>query len=59
MVLRLIREEREGMFGPRIVDLFFENLDELEGIKLRLFDPASLKEAESILGPVHCPMRGA
>ncbi len=58
-VLRFIREERGGMFDPRIVDLFFENLDELEGIKLRLSDPAGLKEDESISGPVHCPMREA
>ena len=58
-VLRFIREERGGMFDPRIVDLFFENLDELEGIKLRLSDPAGLKEDESISGPVHCPRREA
>ena len=27
------------MFDPRIVDLFFANLDELEAIKARLSDP--------------------
>jgi HD-GYP domain-containing protein (c-di-GMP phosphodiesterase class II) len=56
-VLRFIREERGGVFDPRIVDLFFENLDELEAIKLRLSDPAGLKEEDSISGPVHCPVR--
>lgn len=58
-VLRFIREERGGMFDPRLVDLFFENLDELEAIKLRLSEPAGLKAEESISGPVHCPMREA
>jgi len=40
-----------------IVDLFFENLNEVEAIKLRLSDPAGLKEEDSISGPVHCPVR--
>jgi HD-GYP domain-containing protein (c-di-GMP phosphodiesterase class II) len=56
-VLRFIREEWGGMFDPRIVDLFFENLDELEAIKRKLSDPSGLKEDESISGPVHCPVR--
>ncbi len=56
-VLRFIREERGGMFDPRLVDLFFENLDELEAIKLRLSDPVGPKEQEGISGPVHCPLR--
>ena len=56
-VLRFIREERGGMFDPRLVDLFFENLDELEAIKFRLSDPVGLKEPEGISGPVHCPLR--
>ena len=30
------------MFDPRIVDLFFANLDELEAIKARLSDPVRL-----------------
>ena len=38
-VLDFIRQERGGMFDPRIVDLFFANLDELEAIKARLSDP--------------------
>lgn len=56
-VLRFIREERGGMFDPGLVDLFFENLDELEAIKLRLSDPVGPKEQEGISGPVHCPLR--
>lgn len=56
-VLRFIREERGGMFDPRLVDLFFENLDELEAIKFRLSDPVGPKEQEGISGPVHCPLR--
>lgn len=58
-VLRFIRDERGGMFDPRLVDLFFENLDELEAIKHRLSDPSGLKAEESISGPVHCPVREA
>ncbi|NOR26216.1 MAG: HD domain-containing protein [Desulforhopalus sp.] len=56
-VLQFIRQERGGMFDPQIVDLFFEHLDELEAIKLRLSDPVSLPDSEGILGPVHCPKR--
>jgi len=45
------------MFDPQIVDLFFEHLDELEAIKLRLSDPVSLPDSEDLFGPVHCPTR--
>jgi HD-GYP domain-containing protein (c-di-GMP phosphodiesterase class II) len=56
-VLQHIRQERGGMFDPRIVDLFIEHLDELEAIKQRLSDPAKPLDSEDISGPVHCPIR--
>lgn len=56
-MLQFIRQERGGMIDPQIVDLFFEHLDELEAIKLRLSDPVSLPDCEGILGPIHCPKR--
>lgn len=56
-VLQFLMQERGGMFDPVIVDLFFENLDEVEAIKIRLSDPASMPEVESIEAPVHCPLR--
>lgn len=43
-VLQFIRQERGGMFDPRIVDLFFEHLEELEAIKLRLSDPGTSQQ---------------
>jgi len=55
-VLQFLLQERGRMFDPMIVDLFFENLDEVEAIKLRLSDPASMPEVESIAAPVHCPL---
>nr|WP_321468604.1 HD domain-containing phosphohydrolase [uncultured Desulfobulbus sp.] len=57
-VLQFIREQRGAMFDPRIVDLFFEHLDEVEAIKNRLSDPvASIQNAVSLQGPVQCPIR--
>ncbi|WP_319587422.1 HD domain-containing phosphohydrolase [uncultured Desulfobulbus sp.] len=56
-VLQFIRQERGGMFDPQIVDLFFEHLEELEAIKLRLSDPVRMPKSEEIVGPVHCPTR--
>jgi len=54
-VLQFIRQERGGMFDPQIVDLFFEHLEELEAIKLRLSDPVRMPKSAVIVGPVHCP----
>jgi len=54
-VLQFIHQERGGMFDPRIVDLFFEHLEELEAIKLRLSDPVRMPKSEEIHEPVHCP----
>jgi hypothetical protein len=56
-VLDFIRKERGGMFDPRIVDLFFENIDELEDIKLKLTDAPVPMGGEGISGPVACPLR--
>ena len=56
-VLQFIRQERGGMFDPQIVDLFFEHLEELEAIKLRLSDPVRMPQSADIHGSVHCPMR--
>ena len=56
-VLQFIRQERGTMFDPQIVDLFFEHLEELEAIKLRLSDPVRMPKSEEIVGPVHCPTR--
>ncbi|MDD2468862.1 MAG: HD domain-containing protein, partial [Desulfobulbus sp.] len=57
-VLQFIQQQRGAMFDPRIVDLFFEHLDELEAIKLRLSDPVvSAQDSISPQEPVHCPTR--
>lgn len=57
-VLTFIRQQRGAMFDPQIVDLFFENLDTLEAIKLRLSDPvASARDDAPLLGPIQCPTR--
>lgn len=57
-VLDFIRQQRGAMFDPQIVDLFFENLDALEAIKLRLSDPvASARDDAPLLGPIQCPTR--
>ncbi len=57
-VLQFIQQQCGAMFDPRIVDLFFEHLDELEAIKLRLSDPVvSAQDSISRQGPVHCPTR--
>jgi response regulator RpfG family c-di-GMP phosphodiesterase len=56
-VLQFIRQESGGMFDPHIVGLFFEHLDALEAIQLRLSDPVILPHTEDISGPVQCPMR--
>lgn len=58
-VLAFIRRERGGMFDPRLVDLFFENVAELESIKLRLSDPASPGHEAGVFGPVSCPTRAS
>lgn len=54
-VLGYIRQERGGMFDPRIVDLFFEHLDALEAIKDRLSDPAAFPGGHDLAVPVACP----
>lgn len=57
-VLTFIRQQRGAMFDPQIVDLFFENLDALEAIKLRLSDPvASARDDAPLLGPIQCPTK--
>ncbi len=56
-VLEFIRMERGGMFDPRVVDLFFENIDELEDIKRTLSDAPVSRGGEGISGPVACPIR--
>jgi HD-GYP domain-containing protein (c-di-GMP phosphodiesterase class II) len=56
-VLEFIRMERGGMFDPRIVDLFFESIDELEDIKRRLSDAPVPRGGEGISGLVACPVR--
>jgi HD-GYP domain-containing protein (c-di-GMP phosphodiesterase class II) len=46
-VLQFIRQERGGMFDPKIVDLFFAHLEEVEAIRHRLSDPGDVpSEAE-------------
>jgi HD-GYP domain-containing protein (c-di-GMP phosphodiesterase class II) len=54
-VLEFIRRERGGMFDPRIVDLFFENLDEIEAIRYRLSDTAAGPREMDISAKVECP----
>jgi HD-GYP domain-containing protein (c-di-GMP phosphodiesterase class II) len=56
-VLEFIRRERGGMFDPRIVDLFFENLDEIEAIRYRLSDTAPRPREMDISTKVECPNR--
>jgi HD-GYP domain-containing protein (c-di-GMP phosphodiesterase class II) len=56
-VLDFIRRERGGMFDPRIVDLFFENLDEIEAIRYRLSDAAARPREMDISTRVECPGR--
>jgi len=56
-VLQFIREERGTMFDPQIVDLFFEHLEEVEAIKLRLTDPDTPLDNEDLASPIHCPDR--
>ena len=56
-VLEFIRRERGGMFDPRIVDLFFENLDEIEAIRYRLSDAAPRPKEMDITTRVECPNR--
>ncbi|NLW80719.1 MAG: HD domain-containing protein [Desulfovibrionales bacterium] len=55
-VLEFIRQERGGMFDPRIVDLFFENIDELEAIKGRLSDPPRGSGDEGLARAARCPL---
>ena len=54
-VLEFIRNERGGMFDPRIVDLFFENLDEIEAISSRLSDETAVRREQDITAKVVCP----
>ena len=54
-VLEFIRRERGGMFDTRIVDLFFENLDEIEAIRYRLSDAAAGPTEIDISAKVECP----
>jgi HD-GYP domain-containing protein (c-di-GMP phosphodiesterase class II) len=56
-VLDFIRRERGGMFDPRIVDLFFENLDAIEAIGYRLSDDGADRHGHDISGKVVCPLR--
>ena len=56
-VLDFIRKERGGMFDPRVVDLFFESIDEMEDIKRKLSDAPVSRGGEGISGPVACPVR--
>lgn len=56
-VLAFIRRERGGLFDPRLVDLFFENIEELEAIKRRLSDPTIPPDELGVFGPVTCPTR--
>jgi len=53
-VLRFIRRESGRMFDPRMVELFFENLGELEDIGHRLADEEPGRD-ERLDGPVECP----
>jgi HD-GYP domain-containing protein (c-di-GMP phosphodiesterase class II) len=56
-VLDFIRRERGGMFDPRIVDLFFENLDEIDAIGYRLADTNARPKEMDISVKVECPNR--
>ena len=57
-VLDFIRGERGGMFDPKVVDLFFENLDAIEAIGYRLSDDTAERHVQDITGKVVCPLRG-
>ncbi len=57
-VLDFIHRERGGMFDPRIVDLFFENLDGIEAIRYRLADTAARTKEMDISVKVECPDQG-
>jgi HD-GYP domain-containing protein (c-di-GMP phosphodiesterase class II) len=56
-VLEYIREQRGAMFDPRLVDLLFENLEEVEAIKLRLADAPCDEEGFCLSGPLVCPLK--
>lgn len=57
-VLEFILQQRGAMFDPRLVDLFFENLNEIDAIRRRLTDPtASPNHNEDMAGPPPCPLR--
>ncbi len=56
-VLRHLREQSGAMFDPRLVDLFFENLPEIEAIKERLADEGCDGDISCPSGPVPCPLR--
>lgn len=56
-VMGFIRRERGGMFDPHLVDLFFNNVEELEAIKLQLSDPTGSRDTREIFEPVSCPTR--
>ncbi|MDO9631931.1 MAG: HD domain-containing protein [Humidesulfovibrio sp.] len=59
-VLEFIRQQRGIMFDPRLVDLFFENLDELDAIRLRLSDLSGRPTLDADMsGPPLCPLRKA
>lgn len=58
-VLEYLRQERGTMFDPRIVDLFFENLAEIEGIRHRLSDNSTSFDSETLARPVPCPRHRA
>jgi len=59
-VLEFIQQQRGIMFDPRLVDLFFENLEELNIIRDSLSDPITSTEQEAgIGGPPPCPLRKA
>ncbi|MBU1039758.1 MAG: HD domain-containing protein [Proteobacteria bacterium] len=59
-VLEFIQQQRGTMFDPKLVDLFFENLDELNIIRENLSDPSVSEDHEaSIAGPPRCPLHKA
>lgn len=53
-VLAYVQEQRGLMFDPQLVDLFFNNLSEVDAIELRLSDSRHQPEA-NIYGPCVCP----
>jgi HD-GYP domain-containing protein (c-di-GMP phosphodiesterase class II) len=56
-VLQYIREQSGSMFDPKLVDLLFANLDEIEAIKRRLADSTCNADGFCLSGPVPCPLR--